>query len=362
MSLPVDVQERVLRVFLTLLVLLTIILVGWALKSLYVVLMPVVFALFLAVLLSPVQQAVDKRMPASFQWAGAVVAVLLFLVMLALALGSIWWSMRLFAQKGPEYREIFGDLWQQASLWLIARGIPLPRDLMADGGFREIAGALTVTLRSVAYLIAFVVIVIFLLLLLLLEAREWKRKSLEAFFGARTKSILETSRAVAAKLRRFFYVRTSISFVEAAIEGAWVWMLGIDFAFVWALFFFIMNFVPNVGPIVAAIPPIILAFVQFGLFRAVLTAIGLLIIEQIISNLIDPRIQGRALQMSPVVVVVNVLFWTWAWGLAGTFLAVPITIALMVICSYVPGLQPVAILLSRPGNDELLSRGHSRSD
>jgi AI-2 transport protein TqsA len=142
------------------------------------------------------------------------------------------------------------------------------------------------------------------------------------------------------------------------VEGLWIWVLGIDFAFVWGLLFFVLNFVPNIGSIVAAVPPILMAFVQFGPGHALMLAVGLLGIEQFIGNFIDPKIQGRALQVSPAVVLVSIIFWTWAWGVPGAFLAMPITIALMMVFSQVESLQPLAILLSRPGNDEVLKRSN----
>lgn len=355
-TMPLEVQTRVARISLGLLIAITTVMVGMAIKSLYIVLVPFTFAFFFTVLVQPVQEGINDRLSPRFRWVGTLAAMGSFVAGLAAMVASIWWSIQLLSRRGPEYREKFSGYWDQAQTWLRERNVPLPEEF-TNGPFDLppfVYDYIGMAMRSFWSVMAFSVVVFFLMLLLLVEMREWKRKSLEAFQGPVTKNLAETIGAISEMLRRFFYVRAFISFISAVVEGIWIWVLGVEFAFVWALLFFVLNFVPNIGSVIAAIPPVLLAFVQYGPVWGLVLAVGLLVIEQFIANYIDPRIQGKVLSISPFVVLLSILFWAWAWGIAGAFIAVPVTITIMIVCSHVPALQPVAILMTRPGNDRIL--------
>ena len=98
--------------------------------------------------------------------------------------------------------------------------------------------------------------------------------------------------------------------------------------------------------IIAGIPPILLAFVQFGPGKALLVAGGLLAMEQVIGNFVDPRLQGRTLNVSSLVVLLSVILWGWIWGVPGALIAVPLTVTIILACSKVAMLRPIAVQLS----------------
>jgi AI-2 transport protein TqsA len=130
-------------------------------------------------------------------------------------------------------------------------------------------------------------------------------------------------------------------------------------AFVWGFLHFLLNFVPNIGSIIAGGAATLFALSQLGLVWGLVVGAGLLVIEQTIGNFLDPKLQGRALEISPLVVLVAVVFWTWAWGPAGALLAMPLTVTLLVTCAHVPALRPVALLLSRTTDEQrLIERTH----
>ncbi len=129
--------------------------------------------------------------------------------------------------------------------------------------------------------------------------------------------------------------------------------MGVDFAPFWGVLFFLLNYLPNIGSIIAGIPPTLLAFVQFGPGKALLVAGGLLAMEQVTGNFLDPRLQGRTLNVSSLVVLLSVILWGWIWGVPGALIAVPLTVTIILACSKVAMLRPIAVLLSggedRPG-------------
>jgi AI-2 transport protein TqsA len=129
--------------------------------------------------------------------------------------------------------------------------------------------------------------------------------------------------------------------------------MGVDFAPFWAVLVFFLNYLPNVGSIIAVTLASLLAFVQFGAGWALLVAAGLTIIDQLLGNFLDPRLQGRTLNVSSLVVLLSVIFWGLIWGVVGALLAVPLTVTIMLICAQVPALEPVAVLLGGgPDDDE----------
>jgi predicted PurR-regulated permease PerM len=122
-------------------------------------------------------------------------------------------------------------------------------------------------------------------------------------------------------------------------------VLGIDFAVLWAVLAFFLNFVPVVGNIVMMVPPVLLALVQTDLTTTLLVAVGYLVINTAIGNVLEPRIMGRGLGISTLAVFLALLVWGWLFGTVGMFLAVPLTTALIAALDASPHTRPLAVLL-----------------
>ncbi len=126
----------------------------------------------------------------------------------------------------------------------------------------------------------------------------------------------------------------------------WLSLFGIDFILVWGLLALLLNFIPTVGSLIAVISPVLFAFVQKDPGTAMLVAGGLLLIEQIMGNFVDPRLLGKKISVSPLMILVALLVWSWIWGVPGALIAVPMTILVVVTFAQIPALRPVALLLS----------------
>ena len=138
------------------------------------------------------------------------------------------------------------------------------------------------------------------------------------------------------------------------IAFVWLLVLGVDFAFLWGVLTLLLNYVPNVGPLVAGVLPAPLALIQHGWLWALLVVAGLAVTEQVIGNYVDPKLQGKSLDISPLVVLLSVIFWGRVWGVAGAVLAVPLTATVVIACAHIPALRPVALLLSRSADERTL--------
>lgn len=336
---------------------ITVILIGWALKATFIITMPLVLAFFLATLLRPVQRWLNDRLAPRLHWLSLVAVMGLFVLVLAFGIGAVWISIERVAEKAPQYQEQFQQIFADVRAWAQHHNLPIREDLLKSGGFRnKLLEYVGWGVSSLLNAVALVVLVFFLLLLMLLETHTWRDKSRTAFRWHSAAAIFDTTDAIADQVRRYLTVRTVVSLISGVCAGLWAMVMGVDFALLWGLLTFILNYVPNIGSIISVIPPTLMAVFQFGPGRGAVVLAGLIAIEQVIGNYIDPRLQGRKMSISPVVVLVSVIFWGWIWGTVGALIAVPITATVIIVCAHVPSLRPIALLLSDTGSAEELSR------
>ncbi len=129
------------------------------------------------------------------------------------------------------------------------------------------------------------------------------------------------------------------------LVGLWTAILGLDFAVVWGLLAFLLNYIPSIGSIVAAIPAVLLGLIQGGLGYAILIAVGYVVTNIGIGNFVEPWLMGRTLGLSTLVVFLSLVFWGWMWGSIGMLLSVPLTMIIKILFENTDDLQWIAIML-----------------
>lgn len=344
---PASRDDPQRRTMIALLGLIALILIGWALSVTAPVTMPLAFAFFLAVIVHPIQSRLESRLPRRLRWVGVMVSMLVIVAVLAVLGGALWLFAELMTEQLPAYVERLQSTWHGFIEWLRNQGLPLREVQERAGGAVASAGTyVPPVLASLWQIVITLVLIFFFVFLMLLEASLWRRKAMAALSDSRIKAVLETVEAATAKIRRYLVVRTGVSLISGLVAGAWLWLTGVDFAYLWGFLAFALNYVPNIGSIIAVIPPTLLAVVQYGPGWALLVLAGLVASEQVIGNYVDPKLTGRTLDISPLVVLVSVIFWGWLWGPAGAVLAVPPTVLVIVACEHVDSLRPVAKLLA----------------
>jgi predicted PurR-regulated permease PerM len=122
----------------------------------------------------------------------------------------------------------------------------------------------------------------------------------------------------------------------------------VDFPVLWGLIAFLLNYIPNIGSIVAAVPPVLLALVQFGFGSAIATAVAYIGVNTVIGNILEPRILGRKLGLSTLVVFLSLVFWGWLWGPMGMLLSVPLTMIVKILLEASDQFSSVAVLMDQP--------------
>lgn len=155
----------------------------------------------------------------------------------------------------------------------------------------------------------------------------------------------ENLTSVARDVKKYLAMKTAISLATGIIITVWLTILGVKYAIVWGLITFLLNFVPNIGSIIAAVPACALAFVQLGAGTAALAALGYIVVNTVIGSFIEPRLMGRRLGLSTLVVFLSLVFWGWVLGPMGMLLSVPLTMTLKIILQSHPDTRTFAILL-----------------
>ena len=153
--------------------------------------------------------------------------------------------------------------------------------------------------------------------------------------------------SINTQLQSYIVIKTITSLTTGIIVTLILWIYGIDFAIFWGLLTFILNFIPNIGSIIATVFPIVISLLEFGFgFGTISMSILLILNQNIIGNIVEPHFLGRQMDLSPVFVLFSLIFWGWIWGIAGMFLSVPIAAGLKILFSNIEPLKPIAVLIS----------------
>jgi AI-2 transport protein TqsA len=156
--------------------------------------------------------------------------------------------------------------------------------------------------------------------------------------------------AVSESVRRYIWIKTVVSTLTGVASYAVLRWLGIDFAATWALLIFLLNYIPNIGSIIAVLFPALVALVQFDtLGPFVILVLSLTAVQLAIGSVLEPMLMGHTLNMSPFAIILSLAFWGTIWGIVGMFLSVPIMVLVMIVCAHIPSWRWVAILLSKDG-------------
>ncbi len=189
--------------------------------------------------------------------------------------------------------------------------------------------------------------VILFLIFMLAEREGFYDKIRRSFGDGGGESIIKTLNDINRSVQSYLGLKVLISASTGSLVSIALHFLDTPFAMLWGMLAFVLNFVPNIGSIIAGIPPILLTFFQYGsLGKAFVVALVFAAIQFCIGNLLEPKIMGKGLNLSPLVVLLSLLFWGWVWGIPGMLLSVPLTAAVKIALEKVDTTRPLALLMS----------------
>ena len=313
------------------------------------ILTPLALALFLALMIDGFARVLEARLPVVSRRAATPLAVVLSVLIFGGAAFFIVDNATAFAGQLADYTPRLNGLIARVA-GIVGVDVPptvtqLVRQLNPASHLGEVARGL----QSFASTAAFVLIY---LGFILASRRGWERKAVN-LFGAREQrhDAVEAFLRIRNGVEQYLWVQTITGLMIAVASWVAMAVIGLENALFWAILIFIASYIPVVGGIVAVAAPPIFALVQFPtLWQAVVLFVGLQVIGMFVGNVVQPRMQGRSLNMDPIVLLLALAFWSVLWGLTGAFLSTPLTTVAMVILAQFQGTRWVAVLLSADGN------------
>jgi len=304
------------------------------------ILIPFIFAVFLSIIVWPFMRwLVDHRVPYGISIVIVILTIIGILVVLGATVGG---SINDFSDRLPFYESqlrirlssLIQDSSQQAYIAFINEQVSNFSPLALIGNlFAQIRGFLSNF-----------ILIIFTIIFLLLEASTLPKK-IGIIFSIND-SDPEFLNQFTHGVQRYLGIKTIISSITGMIVAAFTFLIGLDFPMLWGLTAFLLNYVPTIGSLIAAVPAVALAIVQLGISDAIIIGIGYFAINFFIGGILEPRIMGKGLGLSTLVVFLSLVFWGWIFGPVGMLLSVPLTMTAKIACSYSEKTKLIAVLLS----------------
>jgi AI-2 transport protein TqsA len=331
-------RGKVTFIFLGILVLIA---VGVVLKTAQSVILPLVIAWLLSFLIGPaINFMTARKIPATL----AVFIILIVLLGIFYLSGTFLYArFSAFVAAYPKYHARFTDL-----IAMITSKWNLEFDPLAGINWGQNIGRILASFsRSIFAFASQLVLVIIFLFFILLGKPYFRYKILKSFSSEDADQIARITFSITGQIRRYLSLQFLISFTTGVLVWLALQIIGVDFAVTWGALAFFLNFIPTVGSIVASIPPILLALVQFypSLWPGVVTLLSVMTIQLGMGNALAPKIMGDRLNLSPVVVLLSLLFWGWLWGIVGALLSIPIAAAIKIVCENIQTLHPISVMM-----------------
>lgn len=307
----------------TILVLAAMVVIIAGMKQAASLIVPFLLSVFIAVLCFPMMLSLQKR---GFGQSISLflVIVLVFVIGLAIAM-LIGSSVDDFSRNLPVYQMRITQQWQTLIQWLAMQDVVLSADYLNTSLDPKAAMRMVASILSgFGNVLANSFLIFLTVIFILLEGATFSKK-IEAISSADLDSDFSTK--FTEKLRMYMSIKTWMSAATGILVALWLWFLGVDYPALWGVLAFMLNYVPNIGSIIAAVPAVLLALIQVGTGTAFLVMVGYMVINVVMGNVIEPKYMGKGLGLSALVVFLSLVFWGWVLGTAGMLLSVPLTVA-----------------------------------
>ncbi|GBU29661.1 membrane protein [Treponema sp. R8-4-B8] len=335
------------RAVFFLMVFICVIFAAAVLKIASTVILPFTIAALLAFVMYPLIKAMEKiHCPLFLSILLVVFVIITGMYILGMVLFS---SGRMIVTHFPNYENRFNEIYN----WL-ARLLDLPNDedlsfwqnLWGQEGIRTFVRNFTISFSNISLkFISSAVLVVLFMVFLLLEASFFREKLLLAF-EHRIARIDRMGNDIISQVARYLAAKFIISLVNGVVLALCLSFARLEFAIVWGVIQFIMNFIPTLGSIVVGVTVSFFALLQFWPEPGpIILVVAIILVTNMITYVLDPKIIGDNMRISPIVVLASVAIWGYIWGFAGMILAVPMMVIIKIVCENIPIMEPVSILM-----------------
>jgi predicted PurR-regulated permease PerM len=317
-------------------------------KAASIVLVPFLLSIFIAIAVSPlINWSSRYNVP---RWLSVTFVILLIVVIGFMLAGLITQSLAEFRLNLPAYKEQLSDefIWIVNKLAII--NIHIDQNIIVS--YLDPAMAMTMAtnfITGMGSVLSNVFLILLTVIFMLFEAETMPRR-VHIALADPDMNLTHIDRFLQS-VNQYLVIKMVVSVGTGVCIGSWLYFLGVDHFMLWAVLSFMLNFIPNIGSIIAAIPAVLMAFVEFGFVQAGLAGLGFIVVNTVMGNMIEPRFMGKGLGLSTLVVFLSLIFWGWLLGTVGMLLSVPLTMVVKIALESQESTSWLAILLSGDDND-----------
>jgi AI-2 transport protein TqsA len=305
---------------------------------------PILLAIVITITVLPIPSRLTKRgMPG---WLALVVSILMVVLLLALVIGTVFFSITRLTTELPTYLasaseqttsnlfpNVQGDLVSEISSLTRSIG-PFAQNILASVGNLLVEFGLAL-------------VIFFFMISAALALPTPSRLGLDPDAPTISRILMLTE-----DVRKYMTVLTGVNFMVGMGNTIFLLFLGVDYALLWGLLAWFMGYIPSIGFIIALIPPVLMAYAQYGLQTAVIVLLGYVLINGGVQNFYQPKVMGDRLKISPVIVFIGLFVWGYLLGGIGALLAVPLTLLVLIIMENFEGTRTLAVLMRYTGEDK----------
>ena len=320
-------------------------------KSAEPILVPFLLSLFIAVICTPPLLWLQKKgMPNGLALLTIITLVIIWSLFIGIIVGS---SVGEFRQDLPEYQARLTELSNSLFTRLQSMGVPIEVSQLKESFNPSVALSLVGnTLASFGNLMTNAFLILLTVVFILAEEVRFTDKLRDNKSSGKTLAAIEK---FTMGVHQYVAIKTLVSLLTGFLILLWLWIIGVDYFVLWGLLAFLLNFVPTLGSILAAVPAVLLALVQLGVGDAVLAAVGFVFVNVVVGNVIEPRVMGKGLNLSALVVFLSLVFWGWVLGPVGMLLSIPLTMTVKIALESFDDTRWIASILGS-------GRGNSKED
>ncbi len=327
----------------TLLVLASIVVILAGVKTASSLLVPFLLSVFIAISCYPVIEFASRyKVP---RWLAIVLVISIIVVFGLFLAGLVGQSMNDFTAKLPEYENRLGNKFAQLTEYLAVLDIQIEKKQLLSYFDPSMAmGVASNLLSGLGGVMTNFMLILLTVVFMLFEANSFPHKVHIALDDPSMK--MKHIDRFLVSVKNYLAIKTGVSLLTGTLAGILLYFVGVDHFLLWAVFAFLLNYIPNIGSIIAALPPVLLALVQLSPGSAGIVAIGYVAINTIMGNMVEPRFMGRGLGLSTLVVFLSLVFWGWLLGAVGMLLSVPLTMIVKIALESKQETRWLATLLS----------------
>ncbi|EQB40184.1 transporter [Sulfurimonas hongkongensis] len=324
----------------------SVIIILAGIKSASEIVVPFLLSLFIAIILSPFYNYFNKKgLPNALSLTLVMSIFVIFLLLVAKLIGS---SVQEFSSNIYIYEQQLSSSFDKLFEIFTSMGFDLPKsELLSIIDPKQIMQLSSGIVQGIGSMFTNGFVILLSVIFMLLESEHFTQR---IAFASGDRGMKENIQEIVKKIKRYMVLKALISLFTALVIYVALLLIGTDYAFLWAVLAFMLNFIPNIGSIIAAIPVVLLTLVQLGSLSAAIVSLLYIVINVVIGSVIEPKVMGKDLGLSTLVVFLSLIFWGWLLGIVGMLLSIPLTMMAKIVFDSNRETKFIAVLLGSADN------------